>query len=239
MRQSSERPVARAPAIERGAQLAVLQSMARRQERHRVVERIGRRDQQRIERLKEIEPGALEQIAPIGQAPQDRVERRHIGRAAQPIQPQERGDPRSLRSVLLEAAHARRRGIGSGGVSASAPASSPFADFSAASSPSAAGALATRLRARGAPDDFGLGRAGRRPERQIVDFVHAHADDVDVDRNAERETAPHQRADHPADNRQMHGDRQDEGGPPAPQHSPSKSSSKTRQIRGLPRDGDR
>ena len=67
-------PVERAPgrtrpAIERGAQLAVLQSMARRQERHRVVQRIGRRDQQRIERLKEIEPGSLEQIAPIGQAP--------------------------------------------------------------------------------------------------------------------------------------------------------------------------
>ena len=54
-------------AVERRAQLGVVEVVAGRQERHARIERVRRGDQQRVERLEEIEVGPLEQIAPIGQ----------------------------------------------------------------------------------------------------------------------------------------------------------------------------
>ena len=81
LRQAITRSVALAPAVERGAQLGVVEVVARRQERHARIERVRRGDQQRVERLEEIEIGPLQQIAPIGQPLQQGVDRTRRSRS--------------------------------------------------------------------------------------------------------------------------------------------------------------
>ena len=94
--------------VEGPAERLVFQVVAHGQERHRRIQRVRRRDQERVEGPEQIQPRAVEQIAMIGQAGQQRVDAGRQVAGAQAVQPQQHRQPRAPRTVRRQVVGRRR-----------------------------------------------------------------------------------------------------------------------------------
>ena len=187
---------------EGGAQPALVEVMARGQKRHARIERVRRGDQQRVERLEQIELRPLQQIAPVGKPRQQGIGGGDEVGPPQPVETQEHRQARPRRSVGREVVG--RRGsvivldrrrlprllarVGLGG-------QRPFAGGWRRAVMGAARRVARAV------------TSGGTTERQILQLVEAHAGDLDVDGTAPP-ARPEPEPQH--DQRQVHQHRQPE-----------------------------
>ena len=96
------------PPVQRRAQPRLFHVVARDHERHRRIPRVRRRDQQRVEVHEQLQPRAAAELAAIGQAHQQLVDRRGVVGPAQAIEPHQHRQPRALGPVGAEVAGRRR-----------------------------------------------------------------------------------------------------------------------------------
>ena len=187
--------------------------MAHGDERHRRIERVGRRHQQRVEVHEQVEAGARDEVTAIGQADQELVDRGGVVGAAQAIEPHQHGEPRSFGSVRPEIAGRGGPGVLLGGrragrlvVLAGARRQRPLG------SGDLRAAVAGARRRLCLPLPV-LGAA----ERQILDLFDVYARDLDLHGPDEAARAHGQTDDHGADVRQH---REQEAEAPPRQHGP-------------------
>ena len=113
----STRPVARAPRSTAARMAPSLTWWRAARNVTRVVERVRRRDEQRLEVVVEREARPLEQIAAIGHVHEQRVDGRRVRRPLEAIDAQQHREARALGAELAE--------IRGAGTAASSPSSSP------------------------------------------------------------------------------------------------------------------
>jgi len=166
----------RRTARERRTQRDFVDVVADGQEGHARVERVRRRDQQRVEGPEQVEASPFQQIAPVGEPHQQRVDRGRVVGPPQAVEPQQGREPRPLGAVRVQIAGGRGRVVVVGG-------------RGAARALTIVGAGGQRAARRGgdATARASLRLPLRRPaaggtaEGEILDLVEAHARDLDVD----------------------------------------------------------